>query len=196
MRLSEWRAAAPNREALAPKVVATVEEALHAMGGRPDPECWVVWGDDPEIRYTVLAPNDAGLVVCHVRVNVPGEGPRASAKLARWSRVQLGEFALETQAGHRVMSFQVEGQVLRGADAEADQIGEFAMRLFAAVDGRAIAEPSPTRRSRGTRPTTSTSRASRALAAKQETSARKPASGTQGASPDRRSAPTRKSARS
>jgi hypothetical protein len=155
MRLSEWRAAAPNRDALATKVLATVEPALAAMGAVPDPQCWVVWGDDPGIRYTLLVPIDAGLVTCFVRVNIPGEGPRASAKLVRWSRVQVGELALETQAGHRVISFQVEGQVLRGADADADRIGEFAMWLFAAIDGRPIPVPKTVRRPRTTKPASS-----------------------------------------
>jgi hypothetical protein len=156
MRLSDWRASAPNRGSVGPKVVATLEGALAAMGTRPDPLCWIVWGDDPEIRYTVLAPNDAGLIVCHVRVNVPGEGPRASAKLVRWGRLQVGELQLETQAGHRVISFQVEGQVLRGSDADADRVGVFAMGLFAAIDGRPIPEQSPVRPARRTRPGDST----------------------------------------
>jgi hypothetical protein len=141
MRLSEWRAAAPDPNALNPKVLATVEPALIAMGAQADPHCWIVWGDDPGIRYTVLVPIEAGLITCFIRVNVPGEGPRASAKLVRWSRVQTGELALETQAGHRVVSFQVEGQVLRGGDAEADRVGEFAKWLFAAIDGRPSPQP-------------------------------------------------------
>jgi hypothetical protein len=151
MRLSDWRASAPNRGSVGPKVVATLEGALAAMGARPDPLCWVVWGDDPEIRYTVLVPNDAGLIVCHVRVNVPGEGPRASAKLVRWGRLQVGELQLETHAGHRVISFQVEGQVLRGSDADAGRVGAFAIGLFAAIDGRPIPEPPPVRPARTTR---------------------------------------------
>lgn len=155
--MSEWRAAAPNRDALATKVLATVEPALAAMGAVPDPQCWIAWGDDPGIRYTLLVPIDAGLVTCFVRVNIPGEGPRASAKLVRWSRVQVGELALETQAGHRVISFQVEGQVVRGADAEADRIGEFAMWLFAAIDGRPIPMPSTPTRRRKAKPTASSS---------------------------------------
>jgi hypothetical protein len=155
MRLSEWRAAAPDKASLAPKVVATVEPALTAMGAQPDPQCWIVWGDDPAIRFTILVPIDAGLITCFVRVNVPGEGPRASAKLVRWSRVQVGEFALETQAGHRVISFQVEGQVLRGADTDADRIGQFAIGLFAAIDGRQIPQPSTRARSRATKPAAS-----------------------------------------
>ncbi len=142
MRLSEWRAEAPTRDALASKVTDVVAPVMRALTDDPDPECWIAWGDDPSIRYTILAPTEAGLVTCFVRVNVPGEGPRASAKLVRWNRVQVGELAIETQAGHRLVSFQVETSVLRGADAMADRVGAFAKRLFAAIDGRPWS-PSP-----------------------------------------------------
>ena len=73
----------------------------------------------------------------HVRVNVPGEGPRASGKVVRWSRVQAGELAVEIQGGHRLVTFQVDTQVLTGADDVADRIADFAQALFAAIDGRA-----------------------------------------------------------
>jgi hypothetical protein len=146
MRLSAWRTRAPLRDALGPRVLAVVEPVLAALGAEPDPHAWIVWGDDPGIRYPILVPSPAGLIVCHVRVNVPGEGPRASAKLVRWSRVQLGELAIETQANHRLITFQVEGHVLRAADAEADAVAEFAVRLFAGVDGRPVPEPAGGRR--------------------------------------------------
>jgi hypothetical protein len=138
MRLSAWRTRAPVRDALGPRVLAVVEPVLAGFGAEPDPHCWVAWGDDPDIRYPVLVLTPSGLIVCNVRVNVPGEGPRASAKLVRWSRVSVGELAVETQSGHRLVSFQVEGQVLRGADAEADAITAFAIRLFAGIDGREV----------------------------------------------------------
>jgi hypothetical protein len=67
---------------------------------------------------------------------VAGEGPRASGKVVRWSRVQLGELGVEIQGGHRLVSFQVETHVLNGADDTADRIAAFAQALFAAVDGR------------------------------------------------------------
>jgi hypothetical protein len=151
MRLSDWRGEAPARDSLAPRVTEVVAPVMQALAGDPNPDCWVVWGDDPTVRYTILAPTEAGLVTCFVRVNVPGEGPRASAKLVRWNRVQVGELAVETQSGHRLLSFQVESSVLRGADEAADRIGQFAHRLFAAVDGRPWtppASPAPARRSR------------------------------------------------
>ena len=155
MRLTEWRAEAPAKEALTPRVLDVVGPVMQSLAGDPDPDCWVVWGDDPTVRYTVLAPTEAGLVACFVRLNVPGEGPRASAKLVRWSRVQVGELAVETQAGHRLLSFQVESSVLRGADEVADRIGTFAQQLFAAVDGRPWTAPAPPARARTSRRATS-----------------------------------------
>jgi hypothetical protein len=137
MRLSDWRAAAPRKDSMVPKVVATIEAALALLGADVDPECWVVWGDDPAIRYAVFVPQPAGLAQINVRVNVPGEGPRAAGKLIRWSRVQLGEMAIEIQGGHRLINFQVEGNVLRGSDADADAVAEFVLSMYDAVDGRA-----------------------------------------------------------
>jgi hypothetical protein len=118
------------------RVLAVVEPVLSAMGTEDDPECWVAWGDDPSVRYAVLAPTPAGLVVTNVRVNNPGEGPRANAKLVRWPRVQLGELAIETQGGRRLLSFQVENQILRGVDTQADEVSAFALWLVASADGR------------------------------------------------------------
>ncbi len=138
MRLSDWRAAAPSKDAGGPKVAAVVDPVLSALGAGPDPHGWVAWGEEPATRYTILVPTDPGLIVCFVRVLVPGEGPRASAKLVRWARVAVGELAVEAQQGHRLLSFQVEGLVLRGVDAEADAVAAFALRLIAAIDGRPL----------------------------------------------------------
>ena len=138
MRLSEWRASSPSKEAGGAMVAAIVDPVLRALGAEPDPDCWVAWGDEPAVRYTVFVPTPAGLIASFVRVNMPGEGPRVSAKLIRWSRVQLGELAIETQAAHRLLSFQVEQQVLKGADEKADRIARFALELLAAVDGRVL----------------------------------------------------------
>jgi hypothetical protein len=148
MRLSEWRASSPSREAVATKVSAIVDPVLTALGAEPDPSAWVAWGEEPGARHTILVPTPAGLISCFVRTNVPGEGPRAAAKLTRWNRVQLGELAIETQGGHRIGSFQVEQLVLRGADEVADLIGRFATELFAAIDGRVLPPGPPVARSR------------------------------------------------
>jgi hypothetical protein len=136
MRLSDWRRRAPYKDAISPKVIAVVETALVTLGAERDPDCWVAWGDDPAVRYMVFAPTPGGLVQLNVRVNAPGEGPRASGKVVRWARVQLGELGVEIQGGHRLVSFQVETQVLNGVDDTADRISAFALMLFAAVDGR------------------------------------------------------------
>lgn len=136
MRLTEWPARAPLKDIMAPKVLDVAIPVITALGADSDPSCWVAWGDDPGVRYMILVPTAAGLLEIHVRVNVPQEGPRASGKLVRWSRVQTGELAIEMTGGHRLLSFQVEGQVLRGTDAEADEIAAFALELFAAIDGR------------------------------------------------------------
>jgi len=136
MRLSEWRAHAPVKDAVTPKVTGVLGSALATLGAEADPECWVVWGDDPAIRYLLFVPTAAGLLQLNVRVAVPGEGPRAAAKVIRWNRVQLGELAVEIQGGHRLVTFQAEGQVLTGVDDTADAIASFAQALFAAVDGR------------------------------------------------------------
>ncbi|HEX6868125.1 MAG TPA: hypothetical protein VF119_04935 [Candidatus Limnocylindrales bacterium] len=136
MRLSEWRAHAPVKDAVTPKVTAIVASALVTLGAEADPECWVVWGDDPAIRHLLFVPTAAGLLQVGVRVAVPGEGPRTAAKVIRWNRVQLGELAVEIQGGHRLVTFQAEGQVLSGVDETADAIAAFAQALFAAVDGR------------------------------------------------------------
>lgn len=138
MRLSQWRAAAPHRDAGSPKVAAVVDPILAAFGAEADPHCWVVWGDEPSVRYVILVPTDPGLIHCFVRVNVPGEGSRATTKLVRWNRVAIGELGLETTNGHRLLSFQIEQQVLRGVDAEADAIAAFALRVIAAIDGRPL----------------------------------------------------------
>lgn len=138
MRLSAWRAAAPNPAAVTAKVAAVVDPVLVAFGAEEDPHCWVAWGDEPGTRFTILVPTDPGLITCFVRVNVPMEGPRASAKLIRWNRVAIGELGVETQAGHRILSFQVEQNVLRGVDGEADLVAAFALRVIAAIDGRPL----------------------------------------------------------
>lgn len=149
MRLSEWRSRSPDRDAMAAKVMASATEALALLGAERDPDCWISWGDDPGVRYTILAPAPAGLVVVNVRVNAPGEGPRASGKIVRWHRVQVGELSVEIQGAHRLITFQVESQLLHGANDDAGEVARFAGSIFAAIDGRsaalvnAIALPGP-----------------------------------------------------
>jgi hypothetical protein len=143
MRLSEWQAQSAHRDSITDKVLVPARDALVLLGADADPECWVVWGDDPAVRWTILAPAAAGLVQINVRVNVPGEGPRSAGKLIRWHRVQVGELSVEVQGGHRVLTFQVESNLMHGADAEADLAAEFIESLFAAMDGRDRARKPP-----------------------------------------------------
>jgi hypothetical protein len=128
----------------------------------------VAWGDDPAARYLVLAPTPSGLVQLNVRVNVPGEGPRAGGKIVRWARVQLGELGVEIQGGHRLVTFQVDTLVLNGVDEAADRVAAFAQALFAAIDGRPSASAAgPKRSTPAPRPATKTAvnrTANRALA--------------------------------
>ena len=170
MRLSEWRKAAPHKDAASAKLAALVDPVLRSLGAEDDPHCWVAWGDEPGTRHTILVPTDAGLISCFVRVNVSGEGPRASAKLVRWNRVQTSELAIETSGPHRLLSFQVEGHVLGGADAVADRIAAFALEVFAAMDGRPRPEPPKARR--GSSPAKTATRAPRAAPAAAPASAR------------------------
>jgi hypothetical protein len=162
MRLSEWRRTAPSREAGTARLAAIVDPVLAALGADDDPQAWVAWGEEPGVRHTILIPAGAGLISCFVRVNVPGEGPRISAKLIRWNRVQTSELAIETSGSHRLLSFQVEGHVLQGADKTADGIAAFALEVLAAIDGRPRPEPRRVSRRRsapGSKATTATARA-------------------------------------
>lgn len=149
MRFTEWPSRSPSRDSMAPKVMASTTSALVLLGAGHDPECWIAWGDDPAVRYTILAPAIAGLVIVNVRVNVPGEGPRAAGKIVRWQRVSVGELSVEIQGAHRLITFQVESQLLHGADETADEVASFVDTIFAAIDGRwkpladAIALPGP-----------------------------------------------------
>jgi hypothetical protein len=128
---------------MADKVLVPARDALALLGAERDPECWIVWGDDPGARWTMLVPAAAGLIQVSVRVNVPGEGPRSAGKLIRWHRVQIGELSTEVQGGHRLMTFQVESHLLHGADADADAAAAFVGSLFAAMDGRTLTARAP-----------------------------------------------------
>jgi len=136
MRLGEWRKAAPNKESMTSRVLAILRPVLVDLGAEADPECWTAWGDDPETRYSVLAPTGAGLVTVAVRVTGP-DGPRATGKLIRWSKVSVSELSVEASGGHRLVAVQVESLVLKGIDDEADRICEFVRGLIAGIDGRA-----------------------------------------------------------
>ncbi len=153
MRLSDWRAAAKPREALGPKVTDVLQSVLSTLGAEDDPHAWIAWGDDPASRYTVFVPTPPGLVVAAVRVNVPQEGPRVSARVIRWSKLQPGELSVEAQAGHRLVSFQLEQQVMKGIDEGADPVARFILVVLAAIDGRPWPSFDPPARAAAREPT-------------------------------------------
>jgi hypothetical protein len=136
MRLTEWQSRSAHPDSMAAKVMGPATDALALLGAGRNPHSWIAWGDDPGIRYTILALAPAGLAVVNVRVNVPGEGPRASGKMVRWHRVQVGELSVEIQGAHRLITFQLESQLLHGANDDADDVAAFVDSVFAAIDGR------------------------------------------------------------
>lgn len=138
MRLSDWQASPRGQKVMTDKVASAYGPALAVIGAEPDPVAHIVWGDDPDRRYVILAAADAGLVIVNVRVNVPQEGPRASAKLVRWSRVQVGEVSVEAHHGTRHVTSQIESVVLQGTDEEADEIGAFVAHVLGRIDGRVV----------------------------------------------------------
>lgn len=167
MRLSEWRTRAPHKDSMTPKVLAVIEPVIASLGAEPDPSTWIVWGEDPGVRYVMLVPTASGLLQVLVRVNAPGEGPRASAKVIRWSRVQLGELGLEMVGGRRLLGFQVESHILRGTDDEGDALASFALEVFARIDGRPFTAPAAKggRTARSSARSTSTAKAPASKAA-------------------------------
>jgi hypothetical protein len=135
MRLGEWRKTAPSKESMSSRVLAVLRPVLVDLGAEADAECWVAWGDDPDSRYSILASTVAGLITMAVRITGP-DGPRATAKLVRWSKVSVTELGVEASGGHRIVAVQVESLVLKGVDDEADRICEFVRGLLAGIDGR------------------------------------------------------------
>ena len=135
MLLSAWWADGTHAAALTPRLEALLGPALTDLGASTDPECWITWGDDPT-RWSMLVPTPAGLATIHVRVTVPQEGPRVAGKVVRWNRVQVGDHSIESHSGHRMLSFQIEGQLLHAIDDECDRLAAFIAVLLAALDGR------------------------------------------------------------
>ena len=133
MRLTEWRKKAPVRDAIDDRVMAVLGFLLSDFGADPDPECHLVWGDHPDLRYSVLVPVAAGLVSIAVRT----QDARATARLIRWPKLAIGEFSVEATGERRVVAVQVESYVLKGSDAEADLVAEFVRGLVLRADNLA-----------------------------------------------------------
>jgi hypothetical protein len=136
MRLSGWRKTAPAEESMTVQVMAMLEPVLADFGAEADPVCWVIWGDDARVRYSILVPTIAGLVVAAVRTASQGGTPRAAARLVRWPKLAVSELNLESSGGRRIVAVQVEMLVLKGVDEEADRICEFVRDLIAEADDR------------------------------------------------------------
>ncbi|MFI5254702.1 MAG: hypothetical protein ACHQ15_04525 [Candidatus Limnocylindrales bacterium] len=136
MRLSDWQATLRGQKLMTGKVATTFVSALELFGAGLDSDAWVAWGDDPEVHYSLLVIGDAGLIVVVVRVNVPLEGPRASAKVVRWGRVAIGELSVDVTRGHRQATAQVDNYILTGVDEDADRIGAFIGHVLMRIDGR------------------------------------------------------------
>ncbi len=136
MRLSEWRKKAPLADAASDDVMAIIEPILVDLGAQADADCWVIWGEDPGTKYSILAPALAGLISIAVRPLGSIEGPRATGKLTRWSKLSVTELGVEAAGGHRIVAVQVESYVLKGVDDEADRICEFVRGIVAGVENR------------------------------------------------------------
>jgi hypothetical protein len=133
------------------RVLAVVGPVLADLGAERDPECWVAWGEDPDMRYSLLAPTLAGLITAAIRFTSPEDGPRVIAKLVRWSKVSVSELGLDAGGDHRMVAVQVENLVLKGMDEEADRICAFVRILIAGVDDR-LQVPVPMTAVRGVAP--------------------------------------------
>jgi hypothetical protein len=142
MRLSDWQATLRGQKLMTGKVALAFEPALALLGEGMESDGYVAWGDDPDVHYSILVVGEAGLIIVVVRVNVPQEGPRASAKVIRWGRVSIGELAVDVQRGRRQATAQIESYILKGVDEDADLIGAFIGAVLTRIDGRVPAQRS------------------------------------------------------
>lgn len=136
MRLSEWCEGAPVAESVSAPVMALVESLYADLGVGEETDCWVLWGEDPAMRYTILAPSLAGLAIVSVRPTGSADGPRGNGKLVRWSKLSVSELTIESAGGHRIVAIQIESNVLKGVDDEADRICDFVRIVLAGLENR------------------------------------------------------------
>ncbi len=88
------------------------------------------------MKYSILASSLGGLIAVAVRPIGGEEGPRATGKLVRWSKLSISELSVEASGGHRMVAVQVDSHVLKGFDDNADLICEFVRGLIAGVENR------------------------------------------------------------
>ena len=91
MRLSGWVEIAPRPEAMTPKVLAVVEPMLVDARLRAGPDCWVAWGDDPSVRYSVFAADGRR----------PGPGQRPGQRPGRGASGRRQADPLDPRPGRR-----------------------------------------------------------------------------------------------
>ena len=140
MRLSEWRAKAPVREGLGAKTMAVVTPGARRPGRRGGSAGLGPVGRRPGHQVHDLRADDRPASRSCPSGQSRRVGHRATAKIARWSRVQIGD------AGRRdrrpAPDDQLPARVVgppRARRNVADSIGRFALVLLAAIEGRPVA---------------------------------------------------------
>ena len=137
MRLSEWQKTTQGAKVMTAKVAAAYEPALRGVGAVRDPVAYVVWGDDPGVRYTIFAATDAGLGVCNVRVNVPQEGPRATAQAHPLEPRRRSATSTSRPTTATAMSWsRWRARCSQGVDEPPTASRSWIAHLFARIDGR------------------------------------------------------------
>jgi len=118
------------------KTLAVIRTLVVDMGAEADPECWVVWGEDSESRYSVLVPALAGVISVAVRLSGTDEGPRANGQADSLAQAddQRAQRRGRRRASHRGRA--VESYVLKARTIIADRICEFVRGLIATIDNR------------------------------------------------------------
>ena len=142
MQFSDWCETDEGRRRIPEPLVTLIGNAMRTLGVPLDAPAHVIWGDQPGQRFMVMLACDAGLAILGVRPSTPQEGPRVSGRLLRWSRVQVGELAIEAHHGHVQASAQMEGQVLQGLDAAGAQVAGWMAEVYRRVEGASRAERS------------------------------------------------------
>ena len=142
VRLSDWRAAAPRKDSMAPKVTGTIEAALSMLGRRRRPG--VLGGVGRRSGHPLL----------DLRAKRPRAWPRStsgstSPARARGPRASSSAGTASSSASSRSRSRAATGWSTSRSRAtsfaapttDADVVAEFVMTLYDAVDGRTAPPP-------------------------------------------------------